>query len=213
MEKKLVITIEREYGSGGRLLGKTLSEELGIPYYDDDIIKMASEQSMVGEQYFRLHDEKTAKNSLLFGIVKNATEKPSLSGNITKPENLFRFEAETIRKLASKGSCILIGRCSDFVLSSTEFGTFISVFVYCELSDKIRRVIKVDGVNTEEALQRIQTIDKQRKNYYKYYTGNTWGDLSLYDLPLNTTHITIPQAAEMVKLYLKLRGYDIETNS
>lgn len=209
MNKKLVITIEREYGSGGRVLGKTLSEQLGIPYYDDDIIKLASEHSMVGEQYFRLNDEKAGRNPLIFGNAKNPTEKPSLEGNITKPENLFRFEAETIRRLASEGSCILIGRCSDFVLSSTDFGEFISLFVFCELSDKIRRVIKVEGVDTEEALRRIQAINKQRRNYYRYYTGNSWGDPTLYDLPLNTSHITIPQAAELVKLYLRLRGYEV----
>ncbi|MGP1349268.1 MAG: AAA family ATPase [Stomatobaculum sp.] len=209
MDKKLVITIEREYGSGGRVLGKTLSEQLGIPYYDDDIIKMSSEQSAVGEQFFRMHDEKPGKNPFLFGTAKNVTDKPQLGGNITRPENLFRFEAETIRGLAEKGSCILIGRCSDFVLSATEFGDFVSLFVYCDLSDKIRRVIKVDGVDTEEALRRIQSINKQRKSYCRYYTGNSWGDPALYDLMLNTSHISIRDTAELVKLYLKLRGYTL----
>lgn len=207
MDKKLVITIEREYGSGGRVLGRTLSEQLGIPYYDDDIIKMSSEHSAFGEQYFRMNDEKPGRRPLLFGGAKNVMDKPSLDSNITRPENLFRFEAETIRKLADQGPCILIGRCSDFVLSSTEFEEFISLFVYCDLSDKIRRVIKVDGVDTEEALRRIQSINKQRRSYYRYYTGNSWGDPSLYDLMLNTSHITISQTAELVKQYLRFRGY------
>ena len=118
MDKKLVITIEREYGSGGRVLGKTLSEQLGIPYYDDDIIRKASEQSAVGEQFFRAYDEKAGKNPRFFGQAKNVTGKPQVDANITKPENLFRFEAETIRTLASEGPCILIGRCSDFILES-----------------------------------------------------------------------------------------------
>ena len=129
MDKKLVITIEREYGSGGRVLGKTLSEQLGIPYYDDDIIRKASEQSAVGEQFFRAYDEKAGKNPLFFGQAKNVTGKPQVDANITKPENLFRFEAETIRTLASEGPCILIGRCSDFILESAEFENFISLFV------------------------------------------------------------------------------------
>ena len=163
MDKKLVITIEREYGSGGRVLGKTLSEQLGIPYYDDDIIRRASEQSAVGEQFFRAYDEKAGKNPLFFGQAKNVTGKPEVNANITKPENLFRFEAETIRTLASEGPCILIGRCSDFILESAEFENYISLFVYCDLPDKIRRVIKVDGVDSEEAVRRIQKINKQRK--------------------------------------------------
>ena len=209
MAKLPVITIEREYGSGGRVLGQTLSEKLGIPYYDDDIIRMASEKSMVGEQFFRLNDEKPGKSPLFFKGAKNVPDKPSLPGNITKPETLFRFEAEVIRGLADQGPCILIGRCSDYVLYSTEFENFISLFVYCDLSDKIRRVIKVDGVDTEEALSRIQRINRQRKSYYRYYTGNNWGDLTLYDLPVNTSHITIPQTAELVLHYLRLRGYEV----
>ncbi len=209
MSKKLVITIEREYGSGGRVLGKELSAQLGIPYYDDDIIRKASEQSAVGEQYFRAVDEKAGMKSLFFGQAKNAIGKPVLDAGITRPENLFRFEAETIRSLADEGPCILIGRCSDFILDSTEFGEFISLFVYCGLSDRIRRVIKVDGVDSEEAVRRIQKINKQRRDYYRYYTGNNWGDPALYDLMLNTSNITIPQSAELVIHYLRLRGYEV----
>ena len=209
MDSRLVITIEREYGSGGRVLGKTLSEQLGIPYYDDDIIRKASEQSAVGEQFFREYDEKAGKTPLIFGQAKNAIGKPQVDSKITRPENLFRFEAETIRHLALEGPCILIGRCSDFILETAEFDNFISLFVYCDLPDKIRRVIKVDGVDSNEAIRRIQKINKQRRDYYRYYTGNNWGDPALYDLMLNTSHITIPQSAELVKLYLKLRGYEL----
>ena len=102
MKQHLVITIEREYGSGGRLLGKVLSEELGIPYYDDEIIRAASEHAAVGEAYFRLHDEKPGKR--LFGQARDVVGKPRLAGNITHPDNLFRFEAETIREMAGPAS-------------------------------------------------------------------------------------------------------------
>ena len=211
MAKLPVITIEREYGSGGRVLGKVLSEQLKIPFYDDDIIIKASEKSMVGEQYFRMNDEKPGKSSWLFSGVRRAMDKPDVEGTrITSPDNLFRFEADVIRSLAEEGPCILIGRCADFVLDSADFKDYISLFVYCGLQDKIRRVIKVDGVDTEEAINRIQRINRQRKSYYRYYTGNHWGDPALYDLPLNTSNITIPQSAELVKLYLKLRGYEVD---
>ena len=164
---------------------------------------MASEKSLVGEQYFRMSDEKPGKNAWLFTGAKAPTEKPETTGNITRPENLFRFEAEVIRSLAEQGPCILIGRCADFVLDAADFENYVSLFVYCDLQDKIRRVIKVDGVSTEEAISRIQ-----RKSFYRYYTGNSWGDPALYDLPVNTSHITIPQTAELVKHYLRLRGYE-----
>ena len=201
MKQHLVITIEREYGSGGRLLGKALSEELGIPYYDDEIIRAASEHAAVGEEYFRLHDEKPGKR--LFGQARDVVGKP---GNITHPDNLFRFEAETIREMADKGSCIFIGRSADFVLDATEFGDFVSLFVYCDMANKMRRVMEVDGVDANEAMARIQKINHQRREYCRYFTGNNWGDPMLYDLPLNTTHLTIPETAELVKTYLRLRG-------
>ena len=204
MKQHLVITIEREYGSGGRLLGKALSEELGIPYYDDEIIRTASEYAAVGEEYFRLHDEKPGKR--LFGQARDVIGKPRVAGNITNPDNLFRFEAEAIRKMADRGSCIFIGRSADFVLDATEFGEFVSLFVYCDMASKVRRVMEVDAVDAEEAMSRIQKINRQRRDYCRYYTGNNWGDPMLYDLPLNTTKLTIPQTAELVKTYLRFRG-------
>lgn len=204
MKQHLVITIEREYGSGGRLLGKALSEELGIPYYDDEIIRTASEHAAVGEEYFRLNDEKPGKR--LFGQVRDVIGKPRVAGNITNPDNLFRFEAEAIRKMADRGSCIFIGRSADFVLDATEFGEFVSLFVYCDMTSKVRRVMEVDAVDAEEAMSRIQKINRQRRDYCRYYTGNNWGDPMLYDLPLNTTKLTIPQTAELVKTYLRFRG-------
>lgn len=204
MKQHLVITIEREYGSGGRLLGKALSEELGIPYYDDEIIRTASEHAAVGEEYFRLHDEKPGKS--LFGQARDVIGKPRVAGNITNPDNLFRFEAEAIRKMADRGSCIFIGRSADFVLDATEFGEFVSLFVYCDMASKVRRVMEVDAVDAEEAMSRIQKINRQRRDYCRYYTGNNWGDPMFYDLPLNTTKLTIPQTAEIVKIYLRFRG-------
>ena len=107
-----VITIDRLYGSGGRIMGKKLSKELGIPFYDEEILKLASEESAVGEQYFRLNDEK-AGNNLFFraiGGLRTSLEEPSLDDDITSPENLFRFQAKMIRRVATEQSCIIMGR-------------------------------------------------------------------------------------------------------
>jgi len=211
MDKKLLVTIEREYGSGGRIVGKTLSEQLHIPYYDDDILKMASEQSAIGEQYFRMNDEKLGNNILkkIVGGVRNSLGKPSIDEKITNPDNLFRFQSEVIRGLAGQQSCILIGRCSDFVLQSCENMEFISAFVYCDLPTKVKRVTEIDGVDTKEALSRVIKIDKARRDYYKYYTGEEWSDVMHYDCPVNTTRISFDQAVELIKDYIRMRGYDI----
>ena len=117
--KNLIITIEREYGSGGRIVGKKLAEELGIHFYDDDILKLASEKSAVGEQFFRLADEK-AGNNLLYrlggGRKIDLHSKPSPNDKLTSPENLFKFQSEVMRELAESEPCIFVGRAAGYVL-------------------------------------------------------------------------------------------------
>ena len=208
MDKKLIITISRESGSGGRIIGQQLSEKLGIPYYDDEIIKMASEHSAVAEQYFRMNDEKPGHNILqrIIGGIKNANNKPSIGDDIVSPDNLFRFESEVIRELVASESCILIGRCADFVLSSAGEDDFVSLFVYADLSKKVDRVMEVDGVDAKEALRRVQRNNRIRKEYYKYYTGEEWDDMTHYDLPLNTSKITLEQGVDLILEYLRIRG-------
>ena len=164
--KHYVITIERQYGSGGRITGMRLAEELGIHYYDEEILKMTSETSAIGEQYFRLADEK-AGNNLLYRTVTNM--KPELSApvkdghKLTSPENLFRFQSELIRELADNESCIIIGRCADYVLKDNP--DVIRLFFYAPLEDCIRRVVDQNGISAKEAEKKIAKIDKYRAEY------------------------------------------------
>ena len=203
-----IITINRLYGSGGRLMGRRLSEELKIPFYDEEILSMASEESAVGEKFFRLNDEK-AGNNLFFravGGVRNCLGEPSLDDDITSPENLFRFQAKVIRRVAKESPCIIMGRCADFVLEADGQEPLVRLFVYADISTCIRRVVEVDGVDAKEALKRVNRISKERRDYYKYYTGKDWEDMANYDLPINTSTLEIPEAAQLVRKYLNLRG-------
>ncbi|RGY99457.1 cytidylate kinase-like family protein [Clostridium sp. AM58-1XD] len=209
-EKNLVITIGRQYGSGGRMTGERLAKELGIHFYDEEILKMTSEVSAIGEQYFRLADEK-AGNNLLYKIVgglKDSLSAPSTKFDITSPDNLFRFQSSVIRDLAKEESCIIAGRCADYVLESAGMDV-IKLFVYADMPTRIRRVMEVDGVDSEEAQKRIRKIDRERKGYHKYFTGLDWEDMTNYDLPINTTKIDLDQLAELVKCYIRIRGYEI----
>lgn len=207
----VVITIARQYGSGGRITSKRLAEELGIPFYDEEILKMTSEESAIGEQYFRLADEK-AGNNLLYRIVGGVRDSLGVptSKKLTSRENLFRFQSEVIRKLAREQSCIIVGRCADYVLESEPDVRVVKLFVYADMPTRIRRVMEVDGVLEEdEALKKIKKIDKERREYYKYFTGREWGDMTLYDLPINATNLTLDQLAELVKFYMQLRGFHV----
>lgn len=205
------ITINRLYGSGGRIMGKRLSEELGIPFYDEEILKMASEESAIGEQLFRLNDEKAGSNLFFraLGGLKTSLEEPSLDDDLTSPENLFRFQAKMMRRVASEESCIIMGRCADFVLGAAGVKNLVRLFVYADSTTCIRRVMEVDGVDTKEALRRVNRISKERRDYYKYYTGKEWEDMSNYDLPINTTTLELEPAVQLVKEYMKLRNINL----
>ena len=206
-DKHFVLTIERQYGSGGRLTGKRLAEELGIHFYDEEILKMTSETSAIGEQYFRLADER-AGNNMLYRIVtsmKPELTEPDKDGpNITSPENLFRFQSSVIRKLAQEESCIIIGRCADYVLDGTE--NLVRLFVYAEIEERINKVREKGYFPEEDILKNIKRIDRERRDYYRYYTGKSWENLENYDLMINTTKLSYDDMVECVVDYLKMRG-------
>ena len=207
--RHFVITIERQYGSGGRLTGKRLAEELGIHFYDEEILKMTSETSAIGEQYFRLADEK-AGNNLLYRIVTNMkpdlTEPVKDGHNITSPDNLFRFQSSVIRKLAASENCIIVGRCGNYVLQN-QLEDVIRIFVYADTVTRVRRIVDVDKVDEAEAIRRMKRIDKERKEYHRYFTGREWMDMESYDLPINASRIDYDQMIQLIKDYMRLRGF------
>ena len=213
-DKHYVITIERQYGSGGRITGMRLAEELGIHYYDEEILKMTSETSAIGEQYFRLADEK-AGNNLLYRTVTNM--KPELSApvkdghRLTSPENLFRFQSEVIRELADQESCIIAGRCADYILSREDVDVpgLVKIFVYADVPALIKRTMEVDKVDEKEAARRVKKINRERKEYYRYYTGGRWEDWTNYDLIINTSKFDLEQTAKLIKDYIKLKGIEL----
>lgn len=208
-DKHFVITIERQYGSGGRLTGERLAKELGIHFYDEEILKVTSETSAIGEQYFRLADER-AGNNLLYRIVtgmKPELTEPDKGGHkITSPENLFRFQSSVIRRLAAEESCIIVGRCGNYVLQD-QMENVIRIFVYADTVTRIRRIMDVDKVDEAEALRRMKRIDKERTEYHRYFTGREWMDMENYDLPINASRINYDQMIQLIKDYLALRGY------
>ena len=207
-----VITIGRQYGSGGRIVGKMLAEELGIHFYNEEILKLTSETSAIGEQYFRLADEK-AGNNLLYRMVKEMKpdlDLPKSEGNLTKPENLFRFQSNLIRRLAAEENCIFAGRCADYVLEKENLDELIRIFVYANMETRIRRVMDVDKVDEKEAVKRIKRIDKERKEYYRYFAGRDWMDMDCYDLPINSSRLEFEEMVTLIKDYIRLKGFSVE---
>ena len=197
LKKDCVITIDRLYGSGGRIMGKKLSKELQIPFYDEEILKMASEESAIGEQFFRMNDEK-AGNNLFFraiGGLKSSLEEPSLDDDITSPENLFRFQARIIRKVA-KEPCIIMGRCADYVLRDR--AELLRVFIHADMEKRAERIVRLYGERADSPEKRLRDKVKRRAAYYQIYTDMKWGDVRNYHVALDSGALGTDRCVETI---------------
>lgn len=197
-----IITIAREMGSGGRTIGKMLSEDLGIKYYDKDLIKLASEDSGINERFFGLVDEKL-KGSFLRkgGVYKGELISPD-HRDFTSDQNLFNFQAKIIKQLADKEPAVIVGRCADFILSGKR--DVVKVFVYSNMETAVKNVVDMYGVSEKEAQKIIERTDKERSEYYRHYTGRDWTNAKNYNICLDTSDMDYRKCIEIIKSYLKL---------
>jgi cytidylate kinase len=202
--KHTVITIARGYGSGGRTLGLRLAKELGINCYDRDLLRLASDESGINEALFGKADEKL-KSLPLFKIAKKAYNGeviPPDSDDFVSNDNLFNYQAKVIRELAGTESCVIIGRCADYLLKDCD--SVIRLFLYAPMDDCIARVMKQNGGTEKDIIKKIEKTDKHRSEYYKYYTGREWNDARNYDLCLNTASMSYDKLIEVVKAYINI---------
>lgn len=182
-----VITVAREYGSGGRYVARLIADKLGIKFYDKDFITKVAEETGLTESYI---EENEQKRSALANLEQDGVT--GLSGR----DELFIKESELIRKIAKKESCVIVGRCSDYVLKDDKDA--VKVFVYSTDDDKIERACKYYGLEKNKADKEIKRIDKQRANHYKYYTGREWKDYSNYDICINSDTFGVERASEII---------------
>ncbi len=199
----VVITIARQYGSGGRSIGLMLAEKYGVPFYDKDIIKIASEESGIKEEYFGQVDEyvSKARPSLFKRTYKGGLLSPSDKDYVSE-ENLFNIQAKVIRDLAAKGSCVIIGRCSNYILKDDPRA--LSIFVHA--SEEFRREkasekLSMDGKKLEEFLVKD---DKRKMDFYRRFTGGEWFDARNYDLCLNSSKLGYDKCIQEIEHRIKM---------
>lgn len=200
---RLVITIARGYGSGGRTMGRMLAEELGVKYYDRELLRMASDKSGINESLFGAADEKVKAS--LFRIAKQVYKGETIapdSDDFVSNDNLFNLQAEVIKELAIEEDCVIIGRCADYVLKDNP--NVISLYCYAPLEDCIKREKKRTGADDKEIIKKIHKIDKNRAAYYTYYTGKEWNDARNYDLCLNTASMSYEELVGVVRTYIEV---------
>ena len=200
---KFIITIARGFGSGGRTIGQMLSERLGVEFYDKDIIKLASEESGINEALFGQSDERTKGGLGKRSVYKGEVISPDKKG-FTSEENLFNYTAKVIKKLASEKSCIIVGRCADFVLRDCKEA--VRVFVWADEESCIKNAAEVKGiVDRKEALKTIAATDKSRAEYYKAHTGKNWNDARNYDVCLNSGDLGFEKCVDIIESYIKIK--------
>lgn len=199
--KKTIITIGRQFGSGGHEIGATIARDLGIKLYDKEMLKRAAKESGLCEELFETHDEKP-NYSFLYSLVM---EHYSIGSQNGMPINhqLFLEQYDTIKKLAEEESCVLIGRCADYALADNPDA--IHVFIYADLDARVRRISHMYDMTIAEAKDIIKKNDKKRANYYNYYTNKDWGNAKSYDLCIDSSKLGIGGTAKVIEDYVKLR--------
>ena len=202
---KFIVTVSREFGSGGRLIGEKIATELGVECYDKAIIQLAADRSGLSYDFIKQNEENTT-NSLLYNI----TAATSFSNFRTtaffdSPVNdkAFFAQAEVIREIAQK-SCVIIGRCADYILQD-EPG-LVRIYITGRFDDRVRHAVEEYKIDCDRAEERIKKIDKSRSSYYKYYTGRVWGNIQNYDLVINSSFTGIDGAVKLILTMLQEKG-------
>lgn len=191
----LVITISREYGSGGHEVGELLAKQLGITFYDKELISLVAEESKFSEEFVSQNEQKLP-NSLLYQMIMQDYEAP-LNKSLSYDDALFVAQSRVIRRLSSEKPCVIVGRCANYILKDRP--NTINVFIYADMSYKINRVISEYGISPDKALESIRKIDKNRKEHYFHYTGQEWGDSRNYNIAFDTSMIPISSIIGFVK--------------
>ena len=204
---KYVITIARQYGSGGRTIGEMLANRLGIHFYDKELMKLASEDSGINERLFNTADEKVKQSvfSKMFKSDKAYTGEviSPESGGFISDDNLFNYQAKVVKELAEKENCVIVGRCADYVLK--DYDHVLSVFIHGPKDFCMQEAAKKINLTGKELERFITKTDKERADYYKYYTGREWTDARNYDLCLDSSKLGFERCVEEIIAYMNVR--------
>ena len=205
MSTNTIITIERQYGSGGHLIGEKLAESLGIPFYDSELIKVAAKESGICEEIFESFDEKPTTSFLYSLVMDSYSMGYTASGYSDMPINhkIFLAQFDTIKKLADEASCVIVGRCADYALE--DYPNVVSVFITGDDKDKLKRLQELYKVDESKAKDIMIKTDKQRSNYYNYYSNKKWSDPRSYDLCINSSKVGADGAVDVIMNFAKVK--------
>ena len=203
MKGNLVITIGRECGSSGRLIGQKLAASLGVKCYDKELLALAAKNSGLCEELFKTHDEKPTSSFLYSLVMDTYSMGYNTSAYMDMPINhkIFLAQFDTIKKLADEESCVIVGRCADSALA--DYPNMVSVFISGNEEDKIRQLMERHDISREKAKDIMIKTDKQRSSYYNYYSSKRWGSCKSYNLCINSSVVGYDGAVAIIKEFAK----------
>ena len=198
---KIIVTIDREFGSGGHEVGRRLAERLGIKLYDEELISRAAANTGYHEEYIKANDEKAPDYSVSSFFTGVDMFQTSPFARIQEEE--FRI----IKEIAAQESCVIMGRAADYILSSERH---VSIFIFAPIEDRVKRNLAVsrtrfpdENLDEYSMEKKVKQIDKQRRRYYEFYTDNKWGGRDVYDLLINTSRAGVEGAVDIIEAYIK----------
>ena len=210
MANNTIITIGRQYGSGGHDIGKQLAEELNVPFYDKALLERAAKDSGLCQEIFENHDEKQT-NSFLYSLVMDTYSLGYTTSSFSEmPLNhkIFLAQFDAIKNIAKEGPCVIVGRCADYALS--DFPNVVNVFLHADMQDRVVRIARRHDLTDAKAKDLIVKTDKRRASYYNYYTSKKWGDAAGYDLSLNTATLGIDGTIHMIREFMAYKEREHE---
>lgn len=198
MNKNLIITIGRQCGSGGRMIGQKVAERLGIKCYDKELLNLAAKHSGLCKELFETHDEKPTSSFLYSLVMDTYSLGYATSAYTDMPINhkIFLAQFDTIKKLANEESCVIVGRCADYALA--DYPSVLSVFITGNEEDKIKRLAELNKIDSQKARDMMIKTDKRRSSYYNYYSSKKWSDSQSYDLCLNSSALGIENVVDII---------------
>ncbi|WP_409968868.1 cytidylate kinase-like family protein [Bengtsoniella intestinalis] len=200
---KTIITIGRQYGSGGREIGKLLSEKLGIGYYDKELLRKAAQDSGLCEKVMESFDERP--KSLLYSIAMDTYmfSLPGMGATDSLEQQVYLATFESIRRVAEEGSCVIIGRCADYTLADNE--NLLKIFITAPMEQRMERVSQRKELTRDKAKQLITRTDKRRASYYEYYSSQRWGQVDTYDCCIDSSLLGVEGTVEFIAKLVEMK--------
>jgi cytidylate kinase len=201
--KHIIINVGRQVGAGGQEIGRMLAKDFEAQYYDRELLNLAAKESGFSEKFFKQNDEKKGFLRGLFNVQAPHIIGGSLYGSNFSQEGLFQFQSDAIRKAASEGSCVFLGRCADYILR--DFENVVNVFITASMDFRVDVVSKVKQLDDEHARKLIEHVESRRAQYYNYYTGKRWGAAESYDLCIDASILGLEETEKLIADYIRKR--------